>query len=53
MPPRTLDLDPGLFSVPEPIDFPTAGGAVAHALYYPPANPGFEGPPASARRCSW
>ena len=31
--------------MPEPIDFPTAGGAVAHALYYPPANPGFTGPP--------
>jgi len=45
VPPRTLDLDAGLFSVPEPIDFPTAGGAVAHALYYPPANPGFTGPP--------
>ncbi|MET0577248.1 MAG: prolyl oligopeptidase family serine peptidase, partial [Ilumatobacteraceae bacterium] len=44
VPPRPLDLDVGLFSVPEPIDFPTAGGAVAHALYYPPQNPGFEGP---------
>ena len=44
-PPRELDLPDGLVSVPEPIDFPTAGGAVAHGLYYPPTNPGFVGPP--------
>ena len=43
-PPRELDLPDGLVSVPEPIDFPTAGGAVAHGLYYPPTNPGFVGP---------
>lgn len=31
--------------VPEPrvITFPTAGGAVAHGVYYPPTNPSFEG----------
>lgn len=31
---------------PEPrlITFPTTGGEVAHAVYYPPTNPGFEGP---------
>ena len=44
-PPRELDLPAGLVAVPEPIDFPTAGGAVAHGLYYPPTNPGFVGPP--------
>jgi dipeptidyl aminopeptidase/acylaminoacyl peptidase len=32
------------FSVPQQISFPTIGGATAYALYYPPANPGFEGP---------
>ena len=44
-PPRELELPDGLVSVPEPIDFPTAGGAVAHGLFYPPTNPGFAGPP--------
>jgi dipeptidyl aminopeptidase/acylaminoacyl peptidase len=34
----TLELDPDLFSVPEPITFPTADGE-AHGLYYPPHNP--------------
>ena len=31
---------------PEPrlITFPTTGGEAAHAIYYPPTNPGFEGP---------
>jgi dipeptidyl aminopeptidase/acylaminoacyl peptidase len=31
---------------PEPrlISFPTAGGEAAHAVYYPPTNPAFEGP---------
>jgi dipeptidyl aminopeptidase/acylaminoacyl peptidase len=44
-PPRQLDLDPAYLSVPEAISFPTTGGATAHALFYPPANPRFEGPP--------
>jgi dipeptidyl aminopeptidase/acylaminoacyl peptidase len=38
------ELDPGYLSAPEPIEFPTAGGRTAHALYYPPANREFEGP---------
>ncbi|MGH8898393.1 MAG: prolyl oligopeptidase family serine peptidase [Egibacteraceae bacterium] len=38
----TLDLDPDLISAPEPITFPTVGGATAHALYYPPRNPSAE-----------
>jgi dipeptidyl aminopeptidase/acylaminoacyl peptidase len=37
--PRDLGVDPGWFSVPEPVDFPTSGGRTAHALYYPPTNP--------------
>jgi dipeptidyl aminopeptidase/acylaminoacyl peptidase len=38
------ELDPGYLSPPEPIEFPTAGGRTAHALYYPPANRDFQGP---------
>jgi dipeptidyl aminopeptidase/acylaminoacyl peptidase len=34
-----LVLDPAYISVPESITFPTAGGRVAHALFYPPVNP--------------
>jgi dipeptidyl aminopeptidase/acylaminoacyl peptidase len=37
-------LDPAYVSVPRPLDFPTTGGDVAHALFYPPANPEFRGP---------
>jgi dipeptidyl aminopeptidase/acylaminoacyl peptidase len=39
-----IDLDPGLISLPEPIEFATTDDAVAHAFYYPPRNPGFIGP---------
>ncbi len=39
VPPRELGLDATWFSAPEPIDFPTVGGATAHALLYPPTNP--------------
>jgi dipeptidyl aminopeptidase/acylaminoacyl peptidase len=39
-PPRDLGLDPEWFSAPEPISFPTSGGRTAHALHYPPRNPG-------------
>jgi dipeptidyl aminopeptidase/acylaminoacyl peptidase len=42
--PRDLGLDAAWFSVPEPIDFPTAGGVIAHALLYPPTNPGVTAP---------
>jgi dipeptidyl aminopeptidase/acylaminoacyl peptidase len=38
------DLPRGLVSVPRAIDFPTGDGAVAHALYYAPANEAYEGP---------
>ncbi len=33
-----LDLDPGYISSPEPIEFPTAQGRTAHALFYAPTN---------------
>lgn len=39
VPPRDLGLDAGWFSVPEPVEFPTAGGQTAHALLYRPTNP--------------
>ncbi len=46
-PGRDLGLDPGLLAGPEAITFPTGpdGSALAHALYYRPANPGCAGPP--------
>lgn len=36
--------DAAFLSVPRPIAFPTTGGATAHGLFYPPANPAFVGP---------
>src|SRR5262249_2393015 len=41
---ETTDLDPDLFSVPRPIEFPTDGGVTAFAHAYLPRNPDFEGP---------
>lgn len=43
-PPRDLGLAPGQISVPEAIDFPSAGGRTSHALYYAPTNADHEGP---------
>jgi dipeptidyl aminopeptidase/acylaminoacyl peptidase len=45
---RDLALDPGLVPPPEAITFPTPGAQgpeIAHALFYRPANPAFEGLP--------
>jgi len=42
---RPTPIDPGYLSTPRPIAFPTAGGATAHALFYPPANRDHDGPP--------
>ena len=36
--------DPGTLSIPEPIDFASAGGRSAHAFFYPPRNRDFEAP---------
>ncbi len=36
-----LTFDPETISQPEIIDFPTTGGLIAHAFYYPPCNPEF------------
>jgi dipeptidyl aminopeptidase/acylaminoacyl peptidase len=40
---RAGTVDPGYVSVPEAIEFPTTGGATAHAFYYPPTNADFAG----------
>jgi dipeptidyl aminopeptidase/acylaminoacyl peptidase len=37
-------LDRAWISVPRALEFESAGGRTAHGLYYPPANPDFEGP---------
>ena len=44
VPPRPLGLAPQWFAAPETIAFPTGGGGVAHALFYPPTNPDWVGP---------
>ena len=41
---RPTPVDPGYLSTPRRIEFPTAGGATAHALFYPPANKDQHGP---------
>ncbi len=38
-----VGVDPRFFSVGEPIEFPGADGVVAHAFFYEPSNPEFEG----------
>jgi len=38
------NVDQGYVSEPRLITFPTTGGDLAHAVYYPPTNPAFEGP---------
>ena len=38
-------IDPGYFSVPQAIEFPTEGGVTAHAFFYPPENKDYVGPP--------
>ena len=43
--PRDLGLDDAYLASPELLSFATTGGATAHALYYAPANPGYEAPP--------
>jgi dipeptidyl aminopeptidase/acylaminoacyl peptidase len=37
-------IDPAYVSVPRAIEFPSSGGATAHAFFYPPANADFEAP---------
>jgi dipeptidyl aminopeptidase/acylaminoacyl peptidase len=42
---RDLGLDRAWFSLPQPVDYPSADGRTAHALYYAPTSPTHEGPP--------
>ena len=42
---RPTPVDAGYLSTPRRIDFLSSGGRTAHALFYPPANPGATGPP--------
>jgi dipeptidyl aminopeptidase/acylaminoacyl peptidase len=39
-----LVIDPAYLSIPQAIEFPTAGGLTAHAYFYPPKNDDFEAP---------
>ena len=37
-------IDPGYFSIPRAIEFPTERGLTAHAIYFPPKNKDFTAP---------
>ena len=39
-----VTVDPGYFSIPESITYPTDGGNEAHGIYYPPSNKDFVAP---------
>lgn len=41
---RPTRLDPAFVAVPQAIEFPSTGGRVAHAFWYPPTNPGWAAP---------
>ncbi len=54
--PAPQDVDESFFSRPEHVTFPSTdadGVTEAHALVYPPTNPGFRGRTASGRRWWW
>jgi dipeptidyl aminopeptidase/acylaminoacyl peptidase len=38
-----ITADPAYTSIPQAIEFPTAGGKTSHAIFYPPANRDFRG----------
>ncbi len=39
-----ITVDPDYLSTPQAIEFPTEGGVIAHAIFYPPRNPDFVAP---------
>ncbi|MGI8732086.1 MAG: S9 family peptidase [Pyrinomonadaceae bacterium] len=39
-----LKIDPGYFSVPQAIEYPTEGGLTSHAFFYPPQNRDYRAP---------
>lgn len=41
---NSIAIDPGYFTKPEVIEFPTEGGLTAYAYFYPPVNKDFEAP---------
>ena len=41
---REVPIDEAAISTPEAVEFPTADGQIAHALFYPPRHPDFAGP---------
>jgi dipeptidyl aminopeptidase/acylaminoacyl peptidase len=43
-----LPLDEAWISRPQPVSYPSGDGEHAHALYYPPTNPMYVGPPGAA-----
>ena len=40
---REVELDPGYFSTPRALEFPTESGQTAHAIFYPPYNRDYVG----------
>ena len=40
----SVPIDGGYLPTPEPISFPTSGGATARALFFPPTSPAFRAP---------
>ncbi len=45
IPPASFQRFQDYFSKPQPIEFPTSDGDIAHAFYYPPYNPDWRAPP--------
>ena len=41
---NNLTIEPGYFSTPQPVEFPTTGGAKAHGFFYRPANHDYKSP---------
>ena len=41
---KSLDMDPGYFSIPEEIVWKTTEGDVSYGYFYPPINKDFKGP---------
>ena len=39
-----LQIDPGYFSIPQAVEFPTENGQTAHAFFYPPRNRDYRAP---------
>lgn len=42
---KEIGIDPAYYSIPESISYPSKGEQIAHAFYYPPKNPRYQGLP--------